>query len=278
MKHVFACAVVVLVPCTSNSLWWSAETAPQVPVVIPAQVSAAAQLPVVPATAVKSVVSTGTDLASDVMNQNLTFNLNYSPTQVKMPLMLPPAFMQHIMEKIPLATCKEWGGRMRGFMDRRKYFLVACAGGCGYAWVCHLCVRANVYMARPELWCMWKRLCPTDELLLVPHDELARELLIEIQRRYVNHQNPTDFIGPLITFVHNVEDEMTMLAKIRLLSKCISRLFLTKIFPLNSDVIATIDERIKRLKHLNDVFLSWVAQYTVEHNKRRPRTPPFGPA
>lgn len=242
---------------------WSAETASNVPVLIPAQVS---QMPAV-TSAVKSAVAMGADQAAEVMNQNLTFNLNYSPTQIKMPPVLPPNFMQNIMEKIPVDTARQWGYRASGFMSRKKYLLLTCTCAVGYVWTCHLCVKANAYMARVDAWSMWKRTFSLDELTHLPQDDLTKDLLIEIQRRYINHNNPTDFIMPLIIFVHEIEHEMAVLKRIQQLSKWLSRLFLVRLFPLNREVVVTIDERIARLAYINNLFLSWAAQYAVEHNK-----------
>lgn len=264
MKRTSLLVPVILgISSTSQAfLWWSAETASKVPELIPAQLSQ------IPAPVVKSAVAQAAEQASDVMNQNLTFNLNYSPTQVKIPLMLPPQFLHNIIDKIPVDTAKQWSHRATGFITQRKYLLLAFSCSLGYIWLCHLCVKANAFIARVDTWSTWKRIYSFDELSHFDHAELTKELLIDIQRRYINHNNPTDFISPLIMFVREIEAELTILKRIQLLSRWSKRLFLTKILPLNSEVISHIDERLARLAFVNNLFLLWAAQYALEHNKR----------
>lgn len=278
-KIVWLASVALLTPHVGSAfLWWSAEAAPNVPVQLPAPV---AQLPAAAASAVKSAASMGAEGAADVMNQNLAFTFNYSPQQTKVTFpIVPPAFMQDLINKMPSASAyKEWGNRATGLVSRKKYLLLACAGGFGYVWTCHLCVKANAYMARLDTWSVWKRTYLLEELMRIPQNELANELLLEIQRRYINQNNPTDFITPLITFVREVDLELKALKRIQFLAKWLSRLFVARIFPLNREVVASIDERVKRLTYVHNVFSSWAAEYTVEHNKPTNKyLPSFGPA
>ena len=52
------------------------------------------------------------------MNQNLVLNLNYSPTQIKTPLMLPDNFFANL-------PIKEWQTKTSSFLYRKRYFIGA---------------------------------------------------------------------------------------------------------------------------------------------------------
>ena len=202
------------------------------------------------------------------MNQNLVLNLNYSPTQIKTPLMLP----DKLFSNIPI---KEWQAKTSNFLYRKRYFIGSSIILGGYALTCNYFVKANKYLERTDTWASWRLDTPVDLLITIPQTELAKELILEIQRRYSNAQNPTDFISPLIAFVQAIDAEIVMIKQYAGIYRWITRLHLQAVFPINQKQFNLLGEKYKKLIYLKNIFLSWAAEYKINHNKNRRFMPAY---
>ena len=88
-------------------------------------------------------------------------------------------------------------------------------------------------------------------------------------------QNPTDFISPLISFVQTIDKEINTLKKFIDAYWLITKLHTEKLLPVNIKQFATLNERYKKLLYLKNVFLSWAAEYKVNHNKNKRFMPAY---
>jgi hypothetical protein len=198
----------------------------------------------------------------DSMNQNLVVNLNYSPTQIKTPLSLPENFLSNL----PL---QQWQSQTRLFLYQKRYFIGASLLLSSYIYACHLIVKANKYLENMDTWASWRQDIPHELLVTIPQQELAKDLLLEVQRKYSNPQNPTDFLSPLITFIHAIDDEILMMQRITTAYTWTKKLHLDYILPINEKLFCKTEEKLKKLSYLKQVFLAWAAEYKVNHNKSR---------
>lgn len=196
------------------------------------------------------------------MNQNLVLNLNYSPTQIKTPLVLPETFLSHL----PL---REWHTKTSSFFYRKRYFMGASAILGGYAYACHYFVQANKYLERTDLWASWRGETSLELLITIPQHELAKELILEIQRCYSNAQNPTDFITPLITFMRAIDLEIITIKKYLSVYQWLTRLQLQNLFPINQRLFNLLGETCSKLIYIKNLFLVWAAEYKISHNKKK---------
>lgn len=198
----------------------------------------------------------------DSMNQNLVVNLNYSPTQIKTPLSLPKDFFSNL----PLA---DWRDSTQSFLYQKRYFLgFSCIIGC-YLYACHLIVKANKYLEDTENWAAWRADIPYQLLVTIPQQELAKDLILEVQRRYNNSQNPTDFLSPLIMFVHAIDEEILYMTRLNVSYNWLKKLYIDVIFPINENCFSKVEEKLKKLIYIKQIFLVWAAEYKVSHNKYR---------
>ena len=202
------------------------------------------------------------------MNQNLTVNLNYSPTQIKTPLIFPDKFFSNL-------PIKEWQTKTSSFLYNKRYFIGGSVVLGGYVLTCNYCVQANKYLERTDTWASWRPDTPVELLIAIPQQELAKELILEIQRRYSNPQNPTDFISPLIAFVQTIDEEIIKIKQYAQVYGWITRLHIQVIFPINQKQFNLLGEKYKKLIYLKNIFLSWAAEYKVSHNKNRRFMPAY---
>lgn len=198
----------------------------------------------------------------DSMNQNLVVNLNYSPTQIKTPLSLPENFFSNF-------PFRDWQTRTRFFLYQKRFFIGASIILGGYIYACHLIVKANKYLENPETWSSWRQDIPHELLITIPQPELAKDLILEVQRRYSNPQNPTDFLSPLIAFIHSIDDEITMMKRLNFVYSWLKKLHIIYILPINEKLFCKVEEKLKKLIYLKQIFLAWAAEYKVNHNKNK---------
>ena len=204
----------------------------------------------------------------NAMNQNLTVHFNYSPTQIKTPLI----FSEKMFSNVHL---KEWQAKTSNFLYSKRYFIGATIILGGYIMTCNFFVRGTKYLERTDTWASWHSDIPLEILMATPQSELAKELVLEIQRRYSNAQNPTDFISPLITFIKVIDEEIIMIKQYAEIYRLINKLHLQNIFPINQKQFNMLDEKEKKLIYFKNTFLSWAAEYKVNHNKNRHLMPTY---
>ena len=197
----------------------------------------------------------------DVMNQQVTVNVNVSPKQIKHEL----STAKELIEKLSIAA---WPSSIGNFISGQRYFIAAGTVLGGYVLLCRECVRANQYVVCNETWGSWHNDYPHEVFMSMSHQEIAKELVIEIQRRYSNIKNPTDFIGPLITFAKSIDSEIKLVDHYLWLHSILQRSHLNMIVPLNIEACVLLPKMMQRLRHIKNIFLTWAADYKIEHNSR----------
>lgn len=206
---------------------------------------------------------------NDSMHQNLVLNLNYSPTQIKT---AAQTASDKIFSNLPI---KEWQEKSSTFFHEKRYFIGASIILGGYVLACHYFVQGNKYLERTDTWAAWHSETPLDLLVSYPQLDLAKELILEIQRRYSNAKNPTDFISPLITFVKTIDEEIATVKQYSEVYRWAKQCYLHTIFPINQKQFNLLEEKHKKLVYLKNIFLSWAAEYKINHNKRTRSIPAY---
>ncbi|MFC1845566.1 hypothetical protein ACFLX2_00385 [Candidatus Dependentiae bacterium] len=168
--------------------------------------------------------------------------------------------------------------RTLGFCEQSKELIVDHKYkilGVGIIGVCvffiYQILRGNSYLARDNLWSAWKNNLEMEELLAMPKQELANKLMIEVQKRYVNTEDPADFLSPMVDFMKDVENELSELRYYRRLYSWNSKIYLSKILPFNKKLFDGIKEKIQRLLYFKNGFASWVAQYKMLNALKKSR-------
>jgi len=157
--------------------------------------------------------------------------------------------------------------RMQTFWDDNKFYIGA-GGVIGlYSYYCYQVICGNLYLKKTDLWSSWKHELSFDQLCLIPQQTLARELILSIQHQGIDMQKPTDFMVPLVLFLHVIEEERRELLYYQTLYRRISMLKCRFLFPFNRKRYNHIEERLRRLSFVKNIFISWMAEFNVEHNR-----------
>ncbi len=122
----------------------------------------------------------------------------------------------------------------------------------------------NRYLNNPKRWCCWKRQMSVEEMQLCTQKQLEVDLVTHIQRTYLNPQNPTDKLTPLIQFMKGIDREMVIVGRYLTLATIINRCRLSRIFPINDQKIERAQEKKQRLIFIKHIFVSWAAQHNFE--------------
>jgi hypothetical protein len=199
----------------------------------------------------------------ETMNQNLTLNVNFCPTQIQNPVLLPDKFFSSL-------PFKQWSNRTVNFFNKNRYLLGASLLFGGYIVACNYTVQANKFLERTDTWASWHNEITAEQLMAINHKELAKELILEIQRRYSNPKNPTDFISPLIAFIQAIDKEILLLKKYITYYTWVQKLHLQGILPIQQKLLNKADDSYKKIMHVKNIFLSWAADYKINHNKTKP--------
>ena len=122
----------------------------------------------------------------------------------------------------------------------------------------------NRYLNNPKRWCCWKRQMSIEEMQLCTQKQLEADLVTHIQRQYLNPQNPTDKLTPLIQFMKVIDREMVIVGRYLTLATTINRCRLSRIFPITDQKIERAQEKKQRLTFIKHIFVSWAAQHNFE--------------
>lgn len=121
-------------------------------------------------------------------------------------------------------------------------------------------------MFRTNTWACWKGNVPFDVLITIPYDHLSQDLLLTIQQKYQSTQAFTDFLRPLIRFLHDINTEIATLSHFMTLHKWLSIARMTIFFPKQEKWIEEAREKLKRVAYLREIFLRWAAEYKITLN------------
>ncbi|MDZ4150085.1 hypothetical protein [Methylicorpusculum sp.] len=153
------------------------------------------------------------------------------------------------------------------FIKHYKTPLIAGTVLGAYAWLCYETVRGAQYLGKANLWSSWKRAIPLTTLHETPQQEITRELLMEIQKRYTQIDKPTEFMLPLIHFLHDVDTELKNLRYYDSMNSWLTKARASYVVPFDLQRFNTTRERLARLAFVKNLFLTWAADYKLEHNK-----------
>ena len=191
-------------------------------------------------------------------SQNTNSNKTHVVTSVSVSV---HAWFQQQLINIKAFDPQPYKDRCKSFLSKHKYtigFYTLCA--C-YAGLYAKLILDNHYLNRIDLWATWRSDQTFEQLCEIPQQTLGRELVLEIQRRYRNTDNITDFINPLILFMNAIDQEIVRIKHYQTISTWIKRCYLLIIFPTNEQKIKKAQTLLQRVHFVKHVFLSWAAEY-----------------
>jgi len=176
------------------------------------------------------------------------------------------SIVKHKINQLPF---QKWNNAVDGYWSYiMEHKLVSCGVGllalhlaCSYQ-----LIRGNSHFKNESLWSAWKKEISLRKLVLIPKDELARELIITIQRRYFNPKSPSDFFGPLVAFLVDLQAEIQLSKLYIKRYNWLDKLLFTRIFLGEITAFRQGPEKIQRLFFIKELFLTWTAEHKLELN------------
>ena len=138
--------------------------------------------------------------------------------------------------------------------------------GAAYAYLHYRLFSLQYQLQAAENWSLWNKVVPLEELFATPQKMLAQTLMHEMQRRYTKADSPNDFFGPMVAFLHAIEQETALLQAYDRLCSWSKTIYISKVVWFDEQLHAACDMRIKRLAYLKSVFVNWIAEYKINVN------------
>ena len=155
------------------------------------------------------------------------------------------------------------------FLSENKWTITALLISTHYGYCYYRLYKAQRFLHDQTNWAHWQDDLTLEELTSIPKDNCTQQLIHEIQMRYASSIDPTDFVNPLALFLQQIDLELMQAKEAHTFFYRIDRYYLSRLFPnINIDVeLAT--ESLNRLLFIKQLFLSWMAHYNIEHNKKK---------
>lgn len=147
---------------------------------------------------------------------------------------------------------------------RAPFLLVTTIGTYAYLW--YQLYDARALLKDQQAWCNWKDHIDIDRFLLCNHNEMSKELLLDIQERYINNQNPSDYIVPLVSFLAIIEKEKQALETYLWWSKKFITSYARFIFPIDNECIKLASQALTRLKCIKKIFVTCLAERNTDNS------------
>jgi hypothetical protein len=124
-------------------------------------------------------------------------------------------------------------------------------------------------LTRNNCWSNWQSQKTLEQLYTITQSNFAHLLITDIQRQYTTIDNPTDFVTPLIAFMHDTEREYKQLAHYIQIVDLHTKLYIDKVCLHNAHLFAGAPERMQRLSFMKNTFLSWLADYKLNQSHQQ---------
>lgn len=179
---------------------------------------------------------------------------------VHLPTQMPLEYFKNAQD-----IAKAYGQGAFTWIAHNKLKTTAFVAATSYCYVWYTLLSLNYQLSQSTRWSQWHNSLTLEELLKKPQEEVATDLLTDIQRTYTNVDRLENVIAPLIAFVHDVDTEIEQLKQVVKLHAWIDRLYIAFLFPKQADLLASAQESINRLSYLKNVMLTWVSDHKMMH-------------
>ncbi len=153
--------------------------------------------------------------------------------------------------------------QLRSHFLQYKYHLCGIALASAYGILCYHLHRATQFIKYKTVWSVWHQELTMQELLACDLEKLTQELLIAIQMRYSNENNPTDFILPLVEFSAAIQKELDTLNFYECIYRQCKKYYLIKIVLIRTQPLEQLPEYIERTTYIQTLFKNWAAHHNL---------------
>lgn len=151
---------------------------------------------------------------------------------------------------------------IQNFFTQYKWRIIGGSIVGSYVFLCYWIAKGNGYLGQSQLWSSWRQEMPLNQLLAIPQQQCAQDLIQEIRFRYMSMSNEENGRQPFFAFVQDINQEEEQLKWYQTMYERLSWLYITRIVPFSSARFLTIPERLSRLAYYKNLFKSWA----ITHN------------
>ncbi|MGZ6250578.1 MAG: hypothetical protein ACXWL2_00965 [Candidatus Chromulinivorax sp.] len=136
-----------------------------------------------------------------------------------------------------------------------------------YGYLFYQIYTANQIINDPNAWCNWNYKRTIDDLFVIPQKQLESEILFAVQNRYVDKENPINFIYSIVQVLQAIQEETLVLQnqinRYDLILKC----YCNNIFFITQQDLIDLQEKQRKLSFIKHILTSWCASYKIDKNK-----------
>lgn len=178
----------------------------------------------------------------------------------------------HLVNKLP--ALKEYIAQelaaLKGTISLKHllWIIPTAATASVYAYYCAQIYMSQRYLKQKNLWSHWRSDVTLDQLLALPQEQFAKELLAEIHRRYYKKDSITDLMAPLTTFMTVIEQEEEKISYYICLVQWLHSLRINRLFPINAGSYRHAQEQLQRIAYYKNIFITWAHNYNAKHRRK----------
>ncbi|MGB8366940.1 MAG: hypothetical protein WCD44_01145 [Candidatus Babeliales bacterium] len=198
-------------------------------------------------------------------NENTSINTNKA-TQLMAILASRLYYWYGYAKSIDPKKCNQYIFQL---LKKNKYKIAKYSVTCSYIGILLLLFSSHYYLDKPDVWANWQASTPFTELCTKPSHLLQQELIFDIQKRYINIQNPSDFMSPFVAFMNKITEEETHINRYLILLNSVNRLHMQRLFFINEKKIKKAESCKQRLALVKQLFLSWAAEFNINQYSKQ---------
>jgi hypothetical protein len=119
------------------------------------------------------------------------------------------------------------------------------------------------YLRNPHRWSNWLAPLSYEQIYEIPPYTLQHDLIVAIQCRYADKNNPSNFLLPLMKFMNDITREQERVDRYLFYSRLLKKTPFLRILPLQQDLIDQAENMSRFVCFLYNNFLTWLATYNM---------------
>lgn len=133
-----------------------------------------------------------------------------------------------------------------------------------YSYLLYQIYQADSIIKNNNSWSYLYNNYSLEQLCALPEKSLESDLLFNIQVKYVDPINPTNFIYSLVQASNSLHKEIKLLEKQIQQYQWLERLYCMSLFFIDQKILHSTEEKYKKLCFIKHVFDTWCAKYKID--------------
>jgi hypothetical protein len=152
------------------------------------------------------------------------------------------------------------------FIANQKYKILSLSVVGLYIYFFGRIWKDHTYIQRTDTCASWHYDIKLKDLKRIKAEQLALELIKDIQANHVDTRDPSNTTIPFSQFMQAMEYEIKRITSYLRLSSGIQRMRILFFFPTNTVTIQYAQEKLERAHFLKKIFATWMAEYKIKRD------------